>query len=383
MILAELPPLTLYLHLPWCLHKCAYCDFNSHPATTPLDEDRYITALLADLELELPLVAGRSVSALFIGGGTPSLFSPAAIQRLLTGIGERLSLQPGLEVTLEANPGALDSGHLAGYRAAGVNRLSLGVQSFDPEALQRLGRIHTPAMALAAIAEAQAVGFPRINIDLMYGLPQHSPAAALADLAQALDLGINHLSRYQLTLEPGTELYRHPPPLPDEEQIAEIEAQGEALLLQRGVERYEVSAYARRGEACQHNLNYWHFGDYLGIGAGAHGKVTTHQAILRRRRRANPQAYLRQAGHAAAVPDSYPLTHGDLIAEFMLNALRLHHGFPLSLFAARTGLPASAIAQPLATAQAQGLLRTQADWIQPTPLGAQFLNDLMALFVEV
>jgi oxygen-independent coproporphyrinogen-3 oxidase len=373
-------PLALYIHLPWCLHKCAYCDFNSHAADQPKLE-RYIHALLADLELESAYTGGRSLDTLFIGGGTPSLFPAPLIAQLLEGVDRLVGIKAGAEITIEANPGASDEKGFAGYHAAGVNRISIGVQSFHDPALIRLGRIHDAARAKSAVKSARAAGFRRINLDLMYGLEGQTPAQAEEDLRQAIALEVEHISRYQLTLEPGSELYRNPPKLPDDDAIAEMEERGEMLLNNAGYQRYEVSACAHPDEACRHNLNYWTFGDYLGIGAGAHGKITLPHRILRRRRLADPDKYLAQAGTPQAIPEQWQLDRKTRIGEFMLNALRLHDGFDPQLFPARTGLPLQAMQAPLQEAVRKELLTNTPHRIRPTPLGWRFLNDLIGTFL--
>ncbi len=373
------PPLTLYVHIPWCLRKCPYCDFNSHAADGPVPERAYVDALLADLERELPGVWGRTLQAIFIGGGTPSLFSAEAIDRLLCGIRSLLPLKPGLEVTLEANPGTLEQGRFAEYRAAGINRLSIGAQSFDADALERLGRIHGPAEARAAAEAAHAAGFDNFNLDLMFGLPGQDMAAALDDLEQAIALRPAHLSWYQLTLEPNTLFHRFPPQLPDPDLIADMQAAGQARLADAGYTRYEVSAYARDGHRCRHNLNYWQFGDYLGIGAGAHQKRTDPAAgqVERSWRLRHPRAWLEAEDR---VGDRRILAPEELVFEYMLNALRLTEGFAPADFTARTGLPWSSAAATVESLVARDLLQA-GERIRPTPLGARFLDDLVAEFL--
>ena len=378
---AALPPLSLYVHFPWCVRKCPYCDFNSHAVRGEIPENAYIDALLADLELDLPRVWGRPVRSVFFGGGTPSLFSPAAIERLLAGVRARVALAPEAEITLEANPGTVETERFRGYRAAGVNRLSIGIQSFQPEHLKKLGRIHGRDEALAAARAARAAGFANINLDLMYGLPQQQTGQALADLETALALDPTHLSLYQLTLEPNTPFHARPPALPDDDAIAAMQAALQGTLAAHGFGQYEVSAYARAGHPCRHNRNYWEFGDYLGIGAGAHAKITDAEAITRLARRKQPQDYLAHAGTAAALAEQRQLTPADAAFEFMLNALRLTDGVPAALFAERTGLPSSVVEQPLALATRRGLLEAAPGWIRPTLRGRQFLNDLVELFL--
>ena len=376
-----LPPLALYVHLPWCVRKCPYCDFNSHPLRGEIPEARYIDALLADLELDLPRVWGRRVQTIFLGGGTPSLISPEAIDRLLAGIRARLPLAPDAEITLEANPGTVEVERFAGYRAAGVNRLSIGIQSFDEDQLRALGRIHGRAEALAAAAAAHAAGFDNFNLDLMFGLPGQTAAAALADLRTALALAPTHLSVYQLTLEPNTPFAARPPALPDDELIAEMQDALQGELSAHDFAHYEVSAYAHPGRQCRHNRNYWEFGDYLGIGAGAHAKITEAGGITRLARRQQPQDYLAQAGTTAAIAEERHPAPADVAFEFMLNALRLTGGVPATLFVERTGLPLDAVANALAVARQRGLLPLDPLRLQPTALGQRFLNDLISLFL--
>jgi oxygen-independent coproporphyrinogen-3 oxidase len=378
---AALPPLSLYIHLPWCVRKCPYCDFNSHEARESLPENEYIEALWRDLEQDLPPVWGRPVQTIFFGGGTPSLFTPAAIDRLLSGVRARLTVAQDAEITLEANPGTIDLERFRGFRAAGVNRLSIGIQSFDDEKLQALGRIHGRGEALRAAAAARAAGFDNFNLDLMFGLPNQTVEQALEDVRTALALTPTHLSAYQLTIEPNTLFHAHPPRLPEDEAIWDMQQQIQTLLAAHGYHQYEVSAYARAGFECRHNLNYWRFGDYLGIGAGAHGKITHPDRITRRWKTKQPQAYLASAGTAAGLGGDQSLTRPDIAAEFMLNALRLTAGFPRALFAERTGLPITTITEQLALAESKGLLVNEIDRICATPLGYRFLNDLVGLFV--
>jgi oxygen-independent coproporphyrinogen-3 oxidase len=378
---AALPPLSLYIHLPWCVRKCPYCDFNSHEARALLPENEYLEALWRDLEQDLPQVWGRPVQTIFFGGGTPSLFSPAAIDRLLSGVRARLTVAQDAEITLEANPGTIDLERFRGFRAAGVNRLSIGIQSFDDEKLKALGRIHGRAEALRAAEAARVAGFDNFNLDLMFGLPNQTVEQALEDVRTALALKPTHLSAYQLTIEPNTLFHAHPPRLPEDDAIWDMQQQIQALLASHGYHQYEVSAYARAGFECRHNLNYWRFGDYLGIGAGAHGKITNPDRITRRWKVKQPQAYLASAGTVANLGGDQPLTRHDIAAEFMLNALRLSAGFPRALFAERTGLPITAITERLALAESKGLLVNEIDRIRATPLGYRFLNDLVGLFV--
>jgi putative oxygen-independent coproporphyrinogen III oxidase len=378
--LQSLPPLSLYVHLPWCLKKCPYCDFNSHEAKGPAPEARYLDALRADLEAVLPLVWGRPVISVFIGGGTPSLFSPDSIERLLADIRARLPLVPGCEITLEANPGTFERERFRAFRAAGVTRLSIGVQSFHDDSLRAIGRVHDAAQAHAAVAEA-ALAFDSFNIDLMYALPGQTMAQLQADLDAALAYAPPHLSVYHLTLEPNTWFATHPPPLPDED----LAAQMLDLIVERnaaaGLQRYEVSAFARAGQRCQHNLNYWQFGDYLGIGAGAHGKLSFPHRVLRQQRWREPARYMEQALAGSALSQNEEVPRAELPFEFMLNVLRLRDGVPHALFGERTGLPASAIDAGLRQAQQRGLLRADLQQLQPTPRGFDFLSDLQALFL--
>ena len=376
-----LPPLALYVHFPWCVRKCPYCDFNSHALRADLPEDQYIDALLADLEADLPRVWGRPVRSIFLGGGTPSLFSPEAIERLLAGIRARVVLVPEAEITLEANPGTVETERFRGYRAAGVNRLSIGIQSFQPEQLQKLGRIHGRDEALAAAQAARAAGFDNFNLDLMFGLPQQTLDEALTDLRTALALQPTHLSVYQLTLEPNTLFHAQPPALPDEDVLAAMQDALQAELAGAGFAQYEVSAYARAGRRCRHNLNYWQFGDYLGIGAGAHAKITDAQGVTRLWKVKQPRDYLETVGTLAGLGGEQRPGRDDVAFEFMLNALRLTEGVPAVLFSERTGLDPACLHKPLTQAMARGLLEPSLEHIQPTPLGRRFLNDLIELFL--
>ena len=377
---AALPPLALYVHIPWCIRKCPYCDFNSHEAKGDVPEAAYIEALIADLELALPSIWGRRIHSIFIGGGTPSLFSAAAIDRLLSAIRARVPLAPDAEITLEANPGTFEREKFAGFRAAGVNRLSLGIQSFNPEHLRALGRVHDENEARAAGDAALAI-FGNVNFDLMYALPRQTQEQAEADAAAALALGPPHLSFYQLTLEPNTLFHRHPPPLPDDDAAADIESVVHAALAQAGYRQYEISAHARAGSECRHNLNYWRFGDYLGIGAGAHSKLSFPDRIVREVRYKQPKQYFEQIAAGAPLIESADVGRDDIGFEFMLNALRLTEGVPAALFAERTGYALALVAPALETAAARGLIEKDPAIIRPTPLGQRFLNDLQALFL--
>ncbi|NYI19650.1 oxygen-independent coproporphyrinogen-3 oxidase [Xanthomonas arboricola] len=378
------PPLSLYVHLPWCVRKCPYCDFNSHAAKGVLPFEEYVDALIRDLDADLPLVWGRVVHSVFFGGGTPSLFPPQAIDRFLQAAAARLRFAPNLEITLETNPGTAEHGRFEHYRAAGVNRLSFGVQSFDDVALQRLGRIHDSVEAERAIKLAQDAGYENLNIDLMYALPEQTLAQAERDLERAFALQPTHMSHYQLTLEPNTVFFARPPKgIPDDDAAWDIQEHCQALLAEAGYAQYEVSAYAKPGRQCAHNLNYWRFGDYLGIGAGAHGKISSgaEQHVLRRWKHKHPQSYLASAGTPASVGGDEVVPRERLPFEYMLNLLRLHEGFRLGDFEACTGLAASAIAAPVAHAVAQGWLVEQDGRVVPTELGRRFTNDVVELFL--
>lgn len=372
-------PLALYLHIPWCVKKCPYCDFNSHPLKGKAPEGQYIKALLNDLENDLPKVWGRRLVSIFIGGGTPSLFSARALDELLSGVRARLAFNPGIEITLEANPGTIERGQFADYKAIGINRVSLGVQSFNPRHLKLLGRIHQAEEAIRATEELHAAGYETFNLDIMHGLPEQSTAEALADLQQAISLKPYHISWYQLTLEPQTLFYAKPPALPPDETLAEIEAQGKRLLTEADFQQYEISAYGKPGHESKHNVNYWQFGDYLGIGAGAHGKITDmqHQNVVRSWKEKHPYTY--QQGKYLS--GEKIIDDAEMPFEFMLNALRLKAGFTVQLFAERTGLPISAIATPLQQAYQKGLLERVGDTIRATQQGYLFLNDTINLFL--
>ncbi len=372
-------PIAIYVHLPWCVQKCPYCDFNSHAQPTRIPEHDYIAALLADLEGDIDLAAGRAVGSVFLGGGTPSLFSVDAIAALLGGLRARLGFESGAEVTMEANPGTIEHGRFAGYRAAGINRVSLGAQSFDADALKALGRIHGPGEIGAAVAELATAGIDNFNLDLMYALPGQTRAGALADLEAALALQPAHLSHYQLTLEPGTAFYHRPPVLPDDELAFEMQQDCQAQLAAAGFGQYEVSAYARPGRQCRHNLNYWRFGDYLGIGAGAHGKATVAGMITRTEKPQSPRDYLQRRGVTGAI--RRPVPAAELPFEFMLNALRLNEGFTLAGFEAATGLLAATILPRLAELASRHLMVQEGDRYRPTELGFRFLNELQAGFL--
>jgi putative oxygen-independent coproporphyrinogen III oxidase len=375
-----LPPLALYVHLPWCVRKCPYCDFNSHELRSGLPEREYVAALLGDLEAQLPEVWGRRLESLFIGGGTPSLFSPDAIGDLLSGIRARLPWRPDLEVTLEANPGTVEHGLFRGYRDAGVNRLSLGIQSFERDLLARIGRIHDDRDARAAIDEARAAGFDKLNLDLMFGLPGQSLEQGLSDLRAAIAAEPGHVSWYQLTLEPNTLFAVRPPTLPPEDRVDELFLRGQSVLEDADYTRYEISAYARASHECRHNRNYWEFGDYLGLGAGAHGKLTdaARGRVARTLKPRQPEVYLRDP--RAVITTAIP--RGSLPFEFMLNALRLTRGVPAAAFPQRTGLPLEVIAPQLAEARARGLLHPDPSVLRATDLGLRFLNDLLERFLD-
>jgi putative oxygen-independent coproporphyrinogen III oxidase len=376
-------PLSLYIHIPWCVRKCPYCDFNSHNAPETLPQNEYVEALLRDLVIDLPLAQNRPLASIFFGGGTPSLFSADNIARILDGVAARVVFAPNMEVTLETNPGTVEHGPFADYRRAGVNRISFGVQSFNDDSLKRIGRIHDSAQAERAIKQAQDAGIDNLNLDLMYALPQQTLDLALTDIERALSLQTPHLSHYQLTLEPNTQFAANPPPLPDEDSAWDIQEACQARLAQAGLQQYEVSAYARAGAQCAHNLNYWRFGDYLGIGAGAHAKLTdaTTGAIRRRWKLRPPRGYLAHAGSARAIGGDDVVATDQLAFEFMLNALRLNDGFPLVDFVERTGLPESEIAIPLLAAQRRGWLEIDTHHVRATELGRRFLNDVIASFL--
>jgi oxygen-independent coproporphyrinogen-3 oxidase len=376
------PPLALYLHLPWCIRKCPYCDFNSH-AATEFPEDEYLCTLLADLDAEAERVQGRAVESVFIGGGTPSLFSPDAVASLLEGVSARLALTPGCEVSLEANPGAADSDRFSGYRQAGVNRLSIGVQSFSDTALAAIGRVHDARTAHAAVDAARAAGFDNLNIDIMYGLPQQTRRSALADVEQAIGHGPSHISHYELTIEPNTLFHRFTPKLPADDDVWWIHEQAGERLTAAGYGRYEVSAFARPGMACRHNLNYWRYGDYLGVGAGAHGKLSDPggDTIERRIKHRHPRRYMAGLADGDFVLACHGVAREQRPLEFMLNAARLLDGFPVTLFEARTGLEAAAMEPTLVDAEDRGLLVREAGTIRPTTRGMRFLNELLLLFM--
>jgi len=379
----ELPPLALYVHLPWCIRKCPYCDFNSHAVRGRLPAEEYVDALLRDLELELPLVWGRVVQSVFLGGGTPSLFSAAQLDRLLSGCRARLPFSPEAEVTLEANPGTVEHDSFAAYRAAGINRVSLGVQSFSDRALAAIGRIHGVGEVLSAIESLQRAGFDNFNLDLMFGLPGQDLADALQDMCLAIESAPAHISHYQLTLEPNTAFHADPPALPDEEAAWEMQEACGELLVNAGYAQYEVSAWARPGRECAHNLNYWSYGDYLGIGAGAHGKITLpgQGAVRRRIRSRHPVAWMKAAGGPASLADDHHVSNEELAFEFFLNQLRLRRGVSKTEFEARTGLAWAVVATRAAALVSKGLALDEGGWLKPTELGWRFGNESQALFL--
>jgi putative oxygen-independent coproporphyrinogen III oxidase len=374
MKLDALPPLSLYVHIPWCVRKCPYCDFNSHESAAALPENEYVARLLLDLESALPSVWGRRLLSIFIGGGTPSLFSPQAIDALLSGVRARLPLEPGAEVTLEANPGTVEAARFRGFRDAGVTRVSIGVQSFDERMLAALGRIHGGDEARRAVAAALEC-FESVNVDLMYGLPAQTLAMARADIEEAARCGAQHVSAYQLAIEPNTVFWSKPPRLPEHDLCADMQVMVEEALNE--FQHYETSAFARPGHRCRHNLNYWEFGDYLGIGAGAHGKISFPDRITRHERAKQPAAYLA----AAAAVENRVVPERELPFEFMLNALRLVEGFAPRLFEERTGLPLATIERPLNHAESKGLLERDWSILRPSARGRRFLNELLELFL--
>ena len=378
--LPDLPPLSLYVHIPWCLRKCPYCDFNSHEKRGDLPEAEYVDALTADLEATLPSVYGRRIHTIFVGGGTPSLFAPASIDRLLTAIRTRLPVDPDAEITMEANPGTFEMERFRGFRAAGVNRLSIGVQSFDDAKLAAIGRVHGAGEARRAVEAALGI-FPTMNIDLMYALPGQTLGEALADVREAIGSGAPHVSAYHLTLEPDTNFYRNPPALPADDLAADMQDGIESLLADAGYAHYETSAFAKPQHRARHNVNYWTYGDYVGIGAGAHGKISFRDRIVREIRERKPQTYLRSALEGSAIAQTREVPDDERPFEFMLNALRLVDGFPVDLFTRRTGLPLATVEPQLAAAEAQGLIERDHAGIRPTERGRRFLNDLLEPFL--
>ncbi|MDR2220217.1 MAG: radical SAM family heme chaperone HemW [Methylobacillus sp.] len=377
-----LPPLAFYIHIPWCARKCPYCDFNSHEAHAAIPEMDYVNALILDLEQALPLIWGRKIHSIFFGGGTPSIFSPDAIDRILSAVRARVPLIYETEITLEANPGTVDKARFAGFRDAGVNRLSVGIQSFNNRHLAVLGRIHDAAQARSAAERALEI-FGNVNLDLMYALPQQTLDEALDDVRAAVALSPSHLSCYHLTLEPNTQFHHAPPPLPDDDTSAAMQEALENLLAESGYLHYETSAFAKsfKDNRCRHNLNYWQFGDYLGIGAGAHSKLSFHDRVIRQSRYKHPASYLQKTATGEHIEQEQILRSADLAFEFMMNALRLTEGFEKSLFEERTGLPFSAVSEPLREAEAMGLIRQDATKIAPTLRGQRYLNELLQMFL--
>ena len=379
----QLPPLSIYIHLPWCVAKCPYCDFNSHALKGEVPEDAYVDALLADLELDLPRVWGRTVHSVFLGGGTPSLFSAQAIDRLLAGVRARLNVAPAAEITMEANPGTVEHDRFEGYREAGVNRISLGVQSFDDGQLRQLGRIHGSAEACHAIQAVRDAGFDNFNIDLMWALPGQTPEQALADVEQALSFEPPHLSHYQLTIEPNTVFAARPPALPEDELAWEIQEACGARLSAAGFLSYEISAWSQPGRESRHNLNYWRFGDYIGIGAGAHGKITlpTENRVVRLRRKLVPHSYLASAENLSFIAEQHDVSDEDLVFEYFLNRLRLAEPIPFVEFEALTGVEREQLQQTLEQATRLGLVTVDENQIHRSGRGHQYLNDLQGLFL--
>jgi len=376
-------PLSLYIHIPWCIKKCPYCDFNSHEARNDVPEVKYVEALLKDLETELPHIWGRPIESVFIGGGTPSLFSAQAIQLLMSGLRERLPIRPNIEITLEANPSTFEQARFSAYRESGINRLSIGIQSFGDSKLKALGRIHDATEALDAATIAKRAGFDNFNLDLMFGLPQQSTQQALDDLQQAIDCSPQHLSWYQLTIEENTLFHHTPPVLPDDEILWELQEAGQSVLSGADFEQYEVSAYAKPKHQCHHNNNYWEYGDYLGIGAGAHGKLSMPDgSIIRHLKHRHPEQYMKQAMLNEPRSSTHHVAEKDRPFEFMLNALRLKDGFSAELFAERTRLDFTAVEKKLAQITEKGLLKSAEDRYWPSVKGWAFLNDAMEVFIE-
>ena len=375
------PPLSLYIHIPWCVRKCPYCDFNSHESRNPIPEQAYVDTLIADLEQATPSIWGRKVRSIFFGGGTPSLFSAEAIDRILSNVRALVPLEYDAEITLEANPGTFEAERFTGFKAAGVNRLSLGIQSFHEPHLKALGRIHDSAEAHHAATHAIEI-FGNVNLDLMYALPGQTLQEALADIQQAIDLGPTHISAYHLTLEPNTPFYHKPPELPDDDTSAEMQEAIEQLLARHGYEHYETSAFGKKNRRCRHNLNYWLFGDYLGIGAGAHSKLSFHDRIIRQSRIKQPNAYMKSLAANRHIDSEHSLEVEDLSFEFMMNALRLTEGFDPELFSRMTGQPLAKLLPTIRQAQQKGLLEATPDYIKPTLLGQRFLNELLQLFLS-
>lgn len=382
--LTQLPPLSLYLHFPWCVQKCPYCDFNSHAVKNGIPERDYINALIKDVEQHLPDIWGRSITSIFMGGGTPSLFSPEALDQLMVELRARLNLKPNIEVTLEANPGTVEQGKFKEFRDIGINRLSIGIQSFNNDHLRRLGRIHNRRDAIRAAELAHDAGFDNFNLDLMFGLPTQTIEESLRDIRSAIDLEPAHISHYQLTIEPNTLFHNQPPTLPDDDRCWAMQEQCQTTLAERGYAHYEISAYAKDKQQSQHNLNYWQFGDYLGIGAGAHGKISNaaSQSITRHWKQKHPHDYLKINEGESVLAGEKELQPSDLSLEFMMNALRLTDGFETSLFSLHTGLSLETISEQLQRASDKGWLDVDDSYIKPTQQGRLFLNDLLELFVE-
>ena len=379
----SLPPLALYIHFPWCAQKCPYCDFNSHELKKELDEKKYIDALINDLEQELPLFWGRSISSIFMGGGTPSLFSPESIDQLISALRARLTFAPDIEITMEANPGTVELGKFKEFSSAGINRLSIGIQSFSDDKLKKLGRIHGRKEAIRAAELAHDADFNSFNLDLMYGLPDQSLAQAVEDIETAIALEPKHLSHYQLTIEPNTFFHHQPPPTPDDDKLWEMQEACQVSLAKKDYVQYEISAYAKEGYQCQHNLNYWQFGDYLGIGAGAHGKLTNapEQKISRSWKVKQPQDYIDKSDSEKRIAGQKILTRDDAAFEFMMNALRLNNGFETEIFQQHVGLPISVVEKALKQAEEKGLISWGLKRIKPTDTGRQYLNNLLELFM--
>ena len=379
----SLPPLALYIHFPWCVQKCPYCDFNSHELKKELDEKKYIDALINDLEQELPLFWGRSISSIFMGGGTPSLFSPESIDQLISALRARLTFAPDIEISMEANPGTIELGKFKEFSSAGINRLSIGIQSFNDDKLEKLGRIHGRKEAIRAAELAHDAGFNSFNLDLMYGLPDQSLAQAVDDIETAIALEPKHLSHYQLTIEPNTFFHHQPPPTPDDDKLWEMQETCQTSIAKHGYAQYEISAYAIDGYQCQHNLNYWQFGDYLGIGAGAHGKLTNapEQKIHRSWKVKQPQDYLDKAASEKRIAGEKKLTRDDAAFEFMMNALRLNNGFETEIFQQHAGLPISVVEKALKEAEEKNWISWDLKRIKPTNTGRRYLNNLLELFM--
>ncbi len=384
-LFTALPPLSLYIHFPWCIEKCPYCDFNSHAIKTSIPYDEYIDCLLLDLDYELPSIWGRPIQSIFMGGGTPSLFPPEAIAKLIQALRARLNFKPDIEITLEANPGTVDQGCFAGFRQAGINRLSIGVQSFNDAMLKKLGRIHNSKQAIKAIEAAHTADFNSFNVDLMFGLQEQTSKQMLSDLQTAIDLQPAHLSHYQLTIEPNTLFAVQPPTLPDDDALWDMTQQAHARLAEHHYQQYEVSAFSKSGKVnqCKHNLNYWQFGDYLGIGAGAHQKITAAntQSITRTAKQKHPQHYMQHVKTQVHITEQHVLKNDDVRFEFMLNALRLTSGFEIQTFKDNTGMDILSIQAILNKANKNNWLLQDDTRIQPTPLGQQYLNDVVTLFL--